>query len=71
NLFPRTVASDLIFNQEVEQFNKQKLKKTNTQEKNHLPTKEGRSLRQKKGEAQKRVPLSVHAGLFLSSKAFF
>ncbi|KAL3972826.1 ubiquitin-conjugating enzyme E2 N [Sarotherodon galilaeus] len=27
-------------NQEVEQFNKQKLKKTNTQEKNHLPTKE-------------------------------
>uniref|UniRef100_A0A3Q0REZ3 Thymosin beta 1 n=1 Tax=Amphilophus citrinellus TaxID=61819 RepID=A0A3Q0REZ3_AMPCI len=28
---------------EVEQFNKQKLKKTNTQEKNHLPTKEGRS----------------------------
>uniref|UniRef100_A0A3Q4HK43 Thymosin beta 1 n=1 Tax=Neolamprologus brichardi TaxID=32507 RepID=A0A3Q4HK43_NEOBR len=35
-------------NQEVEQFNKQKLKKTNTQEKNHLPTKEGRSLRQKK-----------------------
>uniref|UniRef100_A0A3P9BYX3 Thymosin beta 1 n=1 Tax=Maylandia zebra TaxID=106582 RepID=A0A3P9BYX3_9CICH len=28
-------------NQEVEQFNKQKLKKTNTQEKNHLPTKEG------------------------------
>uniref|UniRef100_A0A3B5R9C7 Thymosin beta 1 n=1 Tax=Xiphophorus maculatus TaxID=8083 RepID=A0A3B5R9C7_XIPMA len=30
-------------NQEVEQFNKQKLKKTNTEEKNRLPTKEGRS----------------------------
>lgn len=29
-------------NQEVEQFNKQKLKKTNTEEKNRLPTKEGR-----------------------------
>uniref|UniRef100_A0A3B3YFQ7 Thymosin beta 1 n=1 Tax=Poecilia mexicana TaxID=48701 RepID=A0A3B3YFQ7_9TELE len=27
-------------NQEVEQFNKQKLKKTNTEEKNRLPTKE-------------------------------
>ncbi|XP_028272678.1 thymosin beta 1 [Parambassis ranga] len=27
-------------NQEVEQFNKQKLKKTDTQEKNRLPTKE-------------------------------
>ncbi|XP_043982486.1 thymosin beta 1 isoform X1 [Gambusia affinis] len=27
-------------NQEVEQFNKQKLKKTNTAEKNRLPTKE-------------------------------
>ncbi|XP_026185820.1 thymosin beta 1 [Mastacembelus armatus] len=27
-------------NQEVEQFNKQKLKKTNTQEKNPLPTKQ-------------------------------
>uniref|UniRef100_A0A3B3BNC8 Thymosin beta n=1 Tax=Oryzias melastigma TaxID=30732 RepID=A0A3B3BNC8_ORYME len=26
--------------QEVESFNKQKLKKTNTQEKNHLPTQE-------------------------------
>lgn len=35
-------------NQEVEQFNKQKLKKTNTQEKNHLPTKEGGSVRQQK-----------------------
>ncbi|XP_037531832.1 thymosin beta 1 [Nematolebias whitei] len=27
-------------NQEVETFNKQKLKKTDTEEKNHLPTKE-------------------------------
>ncbi|XP_040903912.1 thymosin beta 1 [Toxotes jaculatrix] len=27
-------------NQEVEQFNKQKLRKTDTQEKNHMPTKE-------------------------------
>ncbi|XP_015237024.1 thymosin beta 1 [Cyprinodon tularosa] len=27
-------------NEEVEKFNKQKLKKTNTQEKNMLPTKE-------------------------------
>ncbi|KAK5607311.1 hypothetical protein CRENBAI_000995 [Crenichthys baileyi] len=27
-------------NQEVEHFNKQKLRKTSTQEKNHLPTKE-------------------------------
>lgn len=32
-------------NQEVEQFNKKQLKKTNTQEKNHLPTKEGKVLR--------------------------
>lgn len=30
-------------NQELETFNKQKLKKTNTQEKNHLPTQAGRS----------------------------
>uniref|UniRef100_A0A3P9M1R7 Thymosin beta 1 n=2 Tax=Oryzias TaxID=8089 RepID=A0A3P9M1R7_ORYLA len=28
-------------NQELETFNKQKLKKTNTQEKNHLPTQAG------------------------------
>ncbi|XP_061582206.1 thymosin beta 1 [Cololabis saira] len=27
-------------NQEVEQFNKKKLRKTSTQEKNHFPTKE-------------------------------
>lgn len=65
-------------NQEVEQFNKQKLKKTNTQEKNHLPTKEGRSLRQKKCAPNKPLiyffhlsPLLWLTGWLNSSLPFF
>lgn len=65
-------------NQEVEQFNKQKLKKTNTQEKNHLPTKEGRSLRQKKCAPNKPLiyffhlsPLLWLTGWLNSSLLFF
>uniref|UniRef100_A0A3B3IGE5 Thymosin beta 1 n=1 Tax=Oryzias latipes TaxID=8090 RepID=A0A3B3IGE5_ORYLA len=56
-------------NQELETFNKQKLKKTNTQEKNHLPTQAGRS---KEGTHKKNnLPAPFYPFFFFLSRPIY